>query len=424
MAFEMIPTDRPAKPIKVIDAPCGAGKTSWAIQMMNAGEGPFMFVTPFLDEVTRIRKDCPRCNFVEPMPDRKAGRHNKRASLKEHLANGRNIVTTHKLFQDVDQDAVELVRLGGYTLILDEVMDVITHYDTVSRKDIEMLLDKGLLAISDDGQTLRAPEGVDYTGRLQDVIRLAALNRLILVNENVLLWLFPVDVLEAFDEVWNLTYMFHGQIQKYYYDLHRLHYEYFAVSLDSTGGRYVLHNPEPSDDFAFRASVQKLVNIYLGKLNRVGDDPRGLSYNWFNKQGKAVLEMVGRNIRNFFLSVGAKGKAALWTCFNPHRAGITGHRALNGFSSCHLAHNARAVNSHRHKSALAYCVNKFPAPEICNFFQATGVQVDKDAYALSSLIQWLFRSRLRKMQPVDLFIPSRRMRQLLEGWLNPGVVPD
>ena len=41
--------------INVVDSIMGAGKTSYAIQMMTERtEDKFMYVTPFLDEVSRI----------------------------------------------------------------------------------------------------------------------------------------------------------------------------------------------------------------------------------------------------------------------------------------------------------------------------------------------------------------------------------
>ena len=39
-------------------------------------------------------------------------------------------------------------------------------------------------------------------------------------------------------------------------------------------------------------------------------------------------------------------------------------------------------------------------------------------YALSILIQWVFRSAIRNGQEVWLYLPSARMRGLLAGWLE------
>ena len=41
----------------------------------------------------------------------------------------------------------------------------------------------------------------------------------------------------------------------------------------------------------------------------------------------------------------------------------------------------------------------------------------KDAYALTELIQWVWRSRVRDGHPITLYLPSPRMRKLLKDWL-------
>ena len=47
-----------------------------------------------------------------------------------------------------------------------------------------------------------------------------------------------------------------------------------------------------------------------------------------------------------------------------------------------------------------------------------GIRVEEDQYALSELIQWIFRSALRDNKEITLYIPSKRMRKLLENWIN------
>ena len=41
-----------------------------------------------------------------------------------------------------------------------------------------------------------------------------------------------------------------------------------------------------------------------------------------------------------------------------------------------------------------------------------------DAYALTELIQWVWRSMVRKGQPVTLYLPNTRMRRLMEERLS------
>ena len=59
--------------VKVIDAPCGVGKTTWAIQEMNDhDEREYIYCTPFLDEISRIRNAVvngasPRLKTTKPL---------------------------------------------------------------------------------------------------------------------------------------------------------------------------------------------------------------------------------------------------------------------------------------------------------------------------------------------------------------------
>jgi hypothetical protein len=43
--------------------------------------------------------------------------------------------------------------------------------------------------------------------------------------------------------------------------------------------------------------------------------------------------------------------------------------------------------------------------------------MDKEAYALSEMVQWIWRSAIRKGEDIWIYIPSRRMRTLLQDWL-------
>jgi hypothetical protein len=67
---------------------------------------------------------------------------------------------------------------------------------------------------------------------------------------------------------------------------------------------------------------------------------------------------------------------------------------------------------------LAYCVNRFLKPDIATFFTNRNIRIEEDSYALSELLQWIWRSRIRKGEEINIYIPSERMRKLLIKWLN------
>ena len=55
---------------------------------------------------------------------------------------------------------------------------------------------------------------------------------------------------------------------------------------------------------------------------------------------------------------------------------------------------------------------------IKQFFIDKNVTIDEDTWALSELLQWIFRSAIREHKEINIYIPSERMRNLLLEWLN------
>ena len=102
------------------------------------------------------------------------------------------------------------------------------------------------------------------------------------------------------------------------------------------------------------------------------------------------------------------------TTFKTYKSKISG----KGYSKGFLSSNMRATNEYRDRIAVAYLVNKYFNPYIKNFFVANGVKVDEDAYAVSEMLQFIWRSAIREGNPIELYIPSKRMRILLIQWMN------
>lgn len=97
--------------IKVIDSIMGAGKTSWAIQEMQSRPlDKWLYVTPFVSEIERILTTCP--GFVQPVPkkdpDDPDSTPKKLNHLKQLMAEGANIASSHALFEDIDADVLKL----------------------------------------------------------------------------------------------------------------------------------------------------------------------------------------------------------------------------------------------------------------------------------------------------------------------------
>ena len=82
-----------------------------------------------------------------------------------------------------------------------------------------------------------------------------------------------------------------------------------------------------------------------------------------------------------------------------------------------VAKITRGANDYAHCSHLIYIYDQHMNPYVARWLEDNSRAFD-DAYALTELIQWVWRSRVRKGQPITLYLPSPRMRQLMEEWLG------
>ncbi len=46
------------------------------------------------------------------------------------------------------------------------------------------------------------------------------------------------------------------------------------------------------------------------------------------------------------------------------------------------------------------------------------MSIQEDTYALSEMLQFIFRSAIRDGKEIELYIPSFRMRQMLKEWIG------
>lgn len=401
-------------PIYIVDSIMGAGKTSWAIQYMNEADKDknFLYITPFLDEVQRIKENVVNRSFVTPEPN--GINKTKFDDLKRHVLNERDIAATHALFQKADDELVDLIKAGNYTLILDEVMNVVEQYE-LNNDDFQWLLDSKMVHVDEDTGLIHwNNEGKYQDTRYKDIKTLAESNNLYFFENKVLFWTFPISVFKAFKEVYIMTYLFQCQQQKYYYDLYNIDFAYKAVQ-KLPDGQYKLINhydKEPYD----KSAIKALINIYDGKLNNIGDAKNAFSVSWFRKeQNKHLIEKLKKNLITYFKNnVKTPTNLNMWTCYKSYVSKLKGKGYTKGFVAC----NARATNEFKEKESLAYAANRFMDPYEKKFFTSKGVKVNEDMYALSELLQWIWRSRIREGKPINLYIPSKRMRTLLIEYLN------
>ena len=234
-----------------------------------------------------------------------------------------------------------------------------------------------------------------------------------------MVWAMPISSFQAFDEVYVLTYQFHCQIQRYYYDYFGLEYKYFHI--ENKEGKYLLKETKDEEmntyDIEFRRKAKELITIVDNKkLNSIGDDYYSLSKSWFNKkENEPLIKQLKNNTYNFFYKYAkTKTEDNMWTCFKEYIPNLKG----KGYTKGWIPLNSRATNDYANKQSLAYLCNRFLNPFVEKFFSMRDIKIEENEYALSELLQWIWRSRIRNGESIILYIPSRRMRELLENFLN------
>lgn len=409
--------------IKVVDAVCGAGKTSYAIQEMKF---PFcrryIYVTPYLKEIERVIEATEK-DFKEPTNRNSEG--SKLEGLRKLVSKGENIVCTHELFKLCDKQILELIEEMGYILMLDEVLNVINKIN-ITKEDIEMLEMTSKIKINEkDGSILWIDK--DYKGKFEELKHLAKNDNLFLFNNTFMFWTLHNKSFEVFREIYIFTYLFDGQIQRYYYDLHGFEYEKYSVIHNGKDYELVPYDSRIDN----RERIAERLNIYEDKGKSKFNSnfckrPTNnmFSTRWLKNCDDETIKRINTNISSYFMSVKSNVSSSFWTTIKEAAPKLKNKKATyykTNKKSNFVSINIRATNEYKDCTSCAFIYNRYMNPVEKAFFEFHGVKVDEDTLACSDLIQFLFRGIIRDAnsnEKLNVYIPSMRMRELLYKYLR------
>jgi hypothetical protein len=417
--------------INVIDAIMGQGKTTFLIDLIRRKRWEtmspkFLVVVPLLSEVDRFTAELPELNFKNPQPIEGRKLHH----LKTLVSDGQNVVTTHQLFRMLDRDIYAKLKAQNYVLIIDEVLDAVEMYTGLSGPDRQHLFERDMVSIDHVSKRIvwNHKDHGDYVGKFEDIKGLCETGSLVVANESVLLWEFPSEFLKTFREVWVATYQLHGSPFYYY-----LRVEGFHLNMKTVNHGRLADWLEGSDEAHRKRVIRDLVSIYEGTTNDIGKEgvkDHPLSGGWFKRAPSHTLAKLKASTENFFKRI-AKTPSHLngWTTWKDYKKALKGNSYSRSSSTPlksfgFIPSNAKASNDWKRVQSVAYLCNTFYNPIIKSYFESMGVTVYEDLYALNQMIQWIWRSRIREGEPINVFIPSERMRGLLKWWLKTGTTME
>ena len=264
-----------------------------------------IFVTPFLKQIedeenkTGIITECPNARFKQPKHLGKG----KLDNLHRLIINNENIAMTHTLFTYATQQTYDLLRINEYIIIIDEVIQLVDT-TALSVSDYDMLISTNTIKINEYKEIIWLDDeyiGVfEYLKELckrgtvvESVRKKAKINNKKKKKDEefvqLLVWNLNPDIFKLHtNDIYILTYLFEGSYMYLYFLNHEIKYKKLTIKNNSL----VPFSSYPDNDKNDKKKIEKLVNIYEGKLNNIGDYEYALSKSWFDEKKKILVTQL------------------------------------------------------------------------------------------------------------------------------------
>lgn len=394
-------------PVKIIDRPCGTGKTTSLLKSFEHDK-KYIVIVPYLSEVTRVIGEAD-CDFYEPVVEGETT--TKISSLIQLAIEGKNIATTHKMFESL----VSVCRKGylkEYHLVIDEVPDPVKVAYQLSKASLnEIYLGGGYIQVDYTGLVSTSEKWQIKQFEFNDTLSPKLMNQaatgcLYLSENQYFLLCMPSELLTSCQTTTILTYKSEGSILCKY--------------LDKEGIPYVVDSSVIAEE-EFRSKARELISI--NSLTTALT-----SFKWshskqalFSKTDCDKVKVGLKNLRSTKL-VGVDQKDILFTCrkslwFDEYK----GPKIKNGSrinNANWVSNTTRGTNLYSHCSHAIYLYDQNVNPVVARWLGIKDLSSFNDNYALTELIQWLYRSRVRKGEPIDVYFASDRMKSILMNWLG------
>lgn len=402
--------------ITVIDAMCGAGKSTKMFEMMREGNklgvSKYLYITPFLSEIDeRVPQELPELNFKSPV---NTG-NGKMVSLASLIDKGENVASTHALFSMLTKEIVDKLIEQKYTLVIDEAINCVGLLGKEFKvSDTKALLKSGMVIVDQESRGKLIWNEEDYPnhdGRYSTIRSMCRMEMLYCYVDAFVMFEYPPKLLRELENVYVLTYLFSGSDMRCWLDVNKIPYQFAdneAIGLRS--------------EAELKAVVKENL-IFLSNRNLDATSQRRttLSHGWYDNAKAEEIKKYQAMLRSCVVSEKAKAGEIFWTTYKDCEKKMAGDGYRKGVSKdlpAFLPCNIRATNMYRNYSLCMYTINLFKNPVEVNYLASQGVKVDEDTFALSEAIQFIFRGCIRKGEPMRLLVLSKRVKKLLEDWLS------
>lgn len=409
--------------VEILDAICGSGKSRHIFNMINDNpQNKYIYVTPLLSEVhERVPKEVTTTTFSQPEITEDG---TKSDNLLELIRVGSNISCTHSLFRKMSKLHLDYIRKQEYTVIIDEEVNLIdSNLGIVTKGDIEFAFAKKFIVADEQelGKLSWVEEDLDGIQNKESCVfrRLKEMCDVGILfacksKQTILTIHLPIELISSAKRVILCTYMFDGSVLDGFLAL--------------KGINRTPYNGFTPCNVTAKQQLRGLINIINYPKQRLLEKI-GFSKSWYENATAAERKLVANAIRwaasgrcdqDEFMFTTPKS----FVCkpngnVNTKIVGITS--TIKGKSTPETSWvfcTARATNDFVNKRVLCHAYNRYPTTPIEIYLRDYGFNIKRDKYAVSEMVQWVFRSRIRNGEPIDLCILSKRMKQLFIEWLE------
>ncbi|WP_170603141.1 MULTISPECIES: hypothetical protein [unclassified Ruegeria] len=472
--------------IRIVDMPCGYGKSTEINRSFKKSE-KYVAVVPYLSEVDRFIKGARTgSDFILTQPICNGG--SKSDHCEKLIRAGKSIACTHALFYrlgtlatqntgvarctEFDSDGKPTIEvdhlLSGYNLIIDEVVNPFEVDQTVRKVDFDTAyLGLGMAKEEPDGRIvptemwdeLYRKGNKTFDRSLYDKAKSGALYR---ISEKLFVLAIPKELLLKPKSVTIYTYLSEGSVLlQYLQKLQKEHPGSFTLDVQRLDKEVEAAWREDVANALTVLPIPELKNqkwTHCAQLKTIKTHPQCSSIGHKLRKFKA-RELYGVDPKTVMLTCARR----LWhdaeTGQKPKAGRLATHTRLFGRALKEEVYNkdtevfdtvwttdgvsfvpntTRGTNDHIGCTTAVYLYDQNPNPQLLTFLgmkrNSDEARRFSDAYALTELVQWLFRSAIRvgglngtghaftQRRRVTLYMPSQRMRNLLLNWLLSGQV--
>jgi hypothetical protein len=442
--------------VSVIDALMGTGKSTWAIKRIKDdisitgyANKRTIVVLPYNDEVDRYANALGNSlNVVALGKEYLEGEKNsetKTSTFIDALKYADCIIITHSLFEDhINGEILELIREGEWHSIIDETISVFQEKKGIDKQDIQGFVDDGIATVKVIGEGVSSNYAgvsklvlnsmmydsymeLDRTETKRSIIRLLRTRDFFMVDTDGSKDFYSFSMspawVDSFVSVTILTYLFKNTDMDYWLGIHGYTVEHLELLRVAEGGHITKRHSGTYSGKPFRDFIQ--IDKPTGGRSQVyGDGCYDLSNNKMTRMSANSPQMVQmrQHLRSFKERHDIGNEDFMFTCRKENRAYYIdrNRRLFKSFTGEQnwLAFNARGTNEWKDRHFIYYACNLFPFPAIEKTIQRHGYVYDKEQFALSAMLQFIWRSAIREGKKITVLFQSKRMRDLFETWLN------